>query len=546
MTYEKDIPDFALVPARQPEERVLVPVTQGAVYTPLQVTSISEKPKTTILVEEDVLVPDTRPDLKEILQISGKVRLASREIVQSSKNEDTVSLAGDIELQTLYIPEKTGAYGPVIAIGSRIAFREPWHTALAAGACLSLEADIEKIDCMVINERKFRVKVALRITAREYAESRIDVFEGIQGENIQTLREPVEITNAALRTKDILTLHEDLELKEGTIFPQTILKQDITIVENYRQAAAEKVVVNGTVHVNLFYTGQMQGEEGSGSLCQLQSRVEFTQFIPVSQSGQWSGCDICFEGGDLRVKTAYDEEGNEVLRLEGDIITWLILYTNVEKEMITDAYHREKEFLCDFEETDCRTLVGTVTGETSVREVIGLEQNPADDFRILYAAGELLQWESRAEAGKVITEGSLCVKLICGGEENIQSLNRQIPFRCVTAMPQATGNERIRDRVFIREIWAEKAGAMQLECNASIQVSAELMRHAPFKVLKNPAFAQVSGGIPPRQMAVYLVKPGDTLWSVAKRFQSTVDSILQVNQMEDEMLQPGRKLLVLR
>ena len=44
MNYEKDSPDFALVPAKEPEERVLVPITQGAVYSPVQVTNITEKP----------------------------------------------------------------------------------------------------------------------------------------------------------------------------------------------------------------------------------------------------------------------------------------------------------------------------------------------------------------------------------------------------------------------------------------------------------------------------------------------------------------------
>ena len=85
MTYEKDIPDYALVPAKEPEERVLIPITQGAIYSPVQVTNITEKPKTTITIEEDILVPDTKPDLKEILMIDGKVHLANREIDQISK-----------------------------------------------------------------------------------------------------------------------------------------------------------------------------------------------------------------------------------------------------------------------------------------------------------------------------------------------------------------------------------------------------------------------------------------------------------------------------
>ena len=106
MTYENDIPDYALVPAREMEERVVVPITKGAVYSPVQITDIREKSKTTITIEEDILVPDTKPDLKEILLIDGKSYLSGREMEEIIKSDDYISLSGEIELQTLYLPEK--------------------------------------------------------------------------------------------------------------------------------------------------------------------------------------------------------------------------------------------------------------------------------------------------------------------------------------------------------------------------------------------------------------------------------------------------------
>ena len=115
MTYEKDIPDFAMVPAREIEEKVIVPVGGSAVYKPVQVTNITEKPKTVITIEEDILVPDTKPDLREILLIDGSVRLASREIDRINKADDYIGLSGEVELQTLYVPENRQVAGPVIA-----------------------------------------------------------------------------------------------------------------------------------------------------------------------------------------------------------------------------------------------------------------------------------------------------------------------------------------------------------------------------------------------------------------------------------------------
>ena len=210
MTYEKGIPDYAMVPAKEMEERVIVPITKGAIYSPVQVTNITEKPKTTITLEEDILVPDTKPDLREILMIDGKSHLAVKEIDAVVKGDDYINLSGEIELQTLYLPEKQEGNLPVISVQTRVPFKDQWHTSMSAGATMVLDCSVEKIEYMVINERKYRVKVILAIMAREYTDAKVDLFEGLVDEDIQVLKETVEISNVALRKKDTLSIKEDI------------------------------------------------------------------------------------------------------------------------------------------------------------------------------------------------------------------------------------------------------------------------------------------------------------------------------------------------
>ena len=561
MTYEKDIPEFALVPAKEPEERVLVPVTQDAVYASVQVTNITEKPKAMIYLEEDILVPDTRPDLKEILDISGKIRLTSREADGTARSDDTVFLSGDIELQTLYIPVKEHPGAPLLSIGSRISFREPWHTSIAPGGSLVLDAAIEKMDYTVVNERKFRVKMAIGVSGRESCQQKVNLFEGITGEELQTLRETVELTDVALRKKDILTIREDLDLKDAGGAMGTILKQEITAVENYKQAAAEKAIINGFIYVNLLWLENGAAESMYGSaddkrsedaaqsaLRQYQTRVEFTQFIPLAQSGSWSGSNVTFDSSDLRVKLTQGEDGADVLRLEGDLTTWIELYRNTQRELIVDGYHREKDFICDFQEAACRTLVGTAIGETTVREIISLEHSGREADQILGVFGEITGGSSHAEPGKIITEGTLLWKLICRSEDGeLYSVRQELPVRCVTGSPVMTGDELISQRIYLKDLWAEKINGKQAELNAAILVSAEMMRQAPFKVLKNPAFEEVQGGSRRNcPMVIYVVKPADSLWSIARHFKSTMEIIAQMNQLEDGRLYPGQKLLILQ
>ena len=44
---------------------------------------------------------------------------------------------------------------------------------------------------------------------------------------------------------------------------------------------------------------------------------------------------------------------------------------------------------------------------------------------------------------------------------------------------------------------------------------------------------------------IYFVKPGDTLWKIAKRFRSTVDNIARINGIEDEnKISVGQQLFI--
>ena len=47
-------------------------------------------------------------------------------------------------------------------------------------------------------------------------------------------------------------------------------------------------------------------------------------------------------------------------------------------------------------------------------------------------------------------------------------------------------------------------------------------------------------------MTVYVTGEGDSLWKIAKKFKTSVDSISKLNQLEDEEISEGHKLLIIR
>ena len=44
----------------------------------------------------------------------------------------------------------------------------------------------------------------------------------------------------------------------------------------------------------------------------------------------------------------------------------------------------------------------------------------------------------------------------------------------------------------------------------------------------------------------YVVKQGDSLWNIAKKYYTTVDGIMNINDMESDRIQPGDKLIIMK
>ncbi|HVI40430.1 MAG TPA: SPOCS domain-containing protein, partial [Anaerovoracaceae bacterium] len=519
-------------------------------------------------IEEDILVPDVKPDLARILAMDGKIKLSEKEIHTGQSGTERVRISGDLILQTLYVPEHMVDGEPIVAIESRIPFKNETEMKAGPYSDLAIAPNIESIDFTVVNERKFRVNAAVVFGIKEYSNVDIEVFEGVRDEEVQMLKEKINLTDVAMRKTETIEIKDDLMLKENSPEILKVLKYDVNVVENHKQITKEKAVINASVYCNIMYLGAdgntdaakaedagADSEEETVIPVLYQGKTEFTQFIRLdgdyNQNEQNpAGSKVSFNISSLNLTAKEDGNGKRNLfGLDMNVDTGLELYKNIEKEVVTDVYHHRKDIQYETDEIGVMALGGSGVAEISAREIVNIPERYGNVDKVAYISGNISEKRSFIDQAKSIVEGVVTINLICTSadmKKTAFNVTQEIPFRSAMEIPGITPEMTASNDIVLKELWFDKINNKQIEVNAGILVNTAVSSQNKHQLVKNISFLespQDSNALP--GIILYIARAGDTIWKIAKKYRTTIDEIKKVNDIEvGKEIKPGTKLLI--
>lgn len=549
------------VPAR------IVPLTGNAVSSRVKLVDLKRREPFRMTIEEDILVPDVKPDLARILSMDGKVKLAEQELHIGQAGADTIRLNGDLILQTLYVPEHAADGEPIVAIESRIPFKSESEMKTSPYSELAVAPVIEALEHTIINERKFRAKLTVKFGFKEYSKVDAEVFEGVRNEELQMLKEKLSLIDVAVRKKEPFEVKEDLALKETMPEILKILKYDVNVIENHKQITKEKAVINASVYCNVLYMGAGEDPEQASSAevgadsetgampVFYQGKTEFTQFIRLdgeSASGDQlpTGSRVCFDIKDLSLTAKEDAGGKKcILDLDMNVDTGLELYKTLEKEIVSDVYHHKKDIQFETDEIAATALSGSGTAEISAREIVNVPERFGTVDKVMYLSGSAAEKRTFIDQGKCITEGVVTADLIfitADADKTVFSIRQDIPFRSAVEIPGITPDMTADNEITLKELWSDKINNRQIEVNAGVQVNTTVTDRKQYQPVKSISLVESpQDSRRPSGIVLYVTRPGDTIWKIAKKYRTTIEDMKKINEIETgKEVRPGMKLLI--
>ena len=149
---------------------------------PIRINRKIGEDSTQTIVENDIIVPDTKPDIASILLLDGDAWVGGAEAVT-----DRVLVNGSVKYKILYISEDPEQ--PVKSITSIIVPVCDGYTGTAQGMQCRVKCDIEHMEYEILNSRKVNIKAIISLSGKVTEQIEQYITKDITGsEGIQILR----------------------------------------------------------------------------------------------------------------------------------------------------------------------------------------------------------------------------------------------------------------------------------------------------------------------------------------------------------------------
>jgi len=496
-----------------------------------------------ITLEDDLNIPENKPDVDTINLEKGEI------IIEEVKaGTDAVNIRGTLVYCILYHTMEQGCN--LVALEGRIDFDEKMNLqGVTPMDMVSVEGELEDLSVGIINSRKLSVQSLITLHAQADELYDVEAPIGIHGdEQVEYRKVPMNLAQIGISKNDIFRMKEEVSLPSNYPNMFQILWSTISLGDMEFKMLEEKIALQGEVHLFLLYEGE--GEE--------HPIRSFETTLPINGILECHGCregmlpDIRYSLGqqELTIRPDFDgEERNLGLELVLDIV--IKIYEEEQVDILSDIYGVTKEVETVTQKANLRRLLSKVTGKTKVTDHVRVEKGNSPILQLLHSEGHVaLEHQSTVENG-IMLQGSLSVKVmyITGDDENpYVSTQAMIPYQYTLDVPNIAPGDMGKVHAEVEMLQVNMLDGEEVDVKAVLSFSTTVFQNIPSELINEVKITDIDSSklssLP--GMVIYMVREGDNLWNIGKKYYVPVDTLRELNGLGNDELKIGQKLLIVK
>lgn len=471
-------------------------------------------------VREDVIVPDNKPDIVNIIDTSS--------ISYAYKMEQTnekVKLDGNIESYISYLSVDGGTRGIQTTINFVDILEE---TQIKEESFIKYKIDTVKVENKVLNERKLSLTFTLKVEYNVYEKQKIEFNNDFSNiENIQKMESKITVNSLLGIGISKASLKEDIKIDDMDKVAE-ILKVQLSTKKSEYKISYNKVLAKAEEQVNIIYLTE------DDRISSVQASLPVMSFIEMNNIKEGDICNIDYQIKNILIKPNNTENHSITTQIEFEISAEG--YVQKELNIVSDIYSLTNDLEFNSKNIEIENRLNASNVSVNIDEKIEVE----DIKKILEVEANAKVLKNAISGSTSNIEGEVELKLYyeASSESGLKVKEATVPF-----ITKADKLEEATVSIVNKEFDInDKNVILKME----LMLTDENCANQTVTVIEN---VEVK---PEKQqddcsMVIYLVKPKDTIWKIAKKFKTTMENIIKINDLENpDLIYPGDKLYVMK
>jgi len=504
---------------------------------------------TQITLEDDRNVPDNKSDVESIIFNQGSIQ-----IDEVRSGEDRAQISGKLNFKILYNSDEEGRRIDVLE--GEIPFQEQIYLEnLHNSNALTVDATLEDLSTSLINSRKLSVQsvVSLRVCVDELVdeETSVDIINDDMGTAkipMEYRKKPMEISELSIQKKDVFCIKEEIQLPSELPNIFEILWQDIDVQITEIKAVDEKLLLTGEIKVFFLYEGE--GEEHPIRW--------YETTIPVNGEIDCHGCkdgfipEVTTRITHIDVEVRPDFDGEErIIGIELPLELQIKLYEQEHIDIVSDVYGIQNDITAVTKEGHYKNLLIRNNGKFTLNDRMKIDAETGRILQICHSEGSVQVDDMVLKENGIEVQGDVLVKTLYVTNDNespFASTEGTIPFTYHIDVPDMKEYCEKNVHMQVTDINSTMMDSETIDVKMNIMASAivfqPLKENIITEIQVNELDPDYRKDLP--SIVVYVVKEGDTLWQIGKRYYVSVNQIKEMNGLTSDTIRKGDKLLLVK
>ena len=503
-----------------------------------------------IPLEEDINISDAKPDAARIIRCSGRVKTDE---IKMGMNK--IWVKGKLEFQVLYQAE--GAIKAAGMDGALPFMEEIYLDKMEGQDRVICKARLDDLRAHIINSRKLNVQAVISLepkveeTVSEEICTELDgVDAGGMESSLEYRKKKLDYLETAVKKRDLLRIREEAKLPAGMPDIGDIIWKSMDISQISFRAANEKLAVGGEMCVFIVYK-----EDNGGKINWYEASVPFAGSVECQSSREGMLADISYDIGHEEICVRDDSDGEpRIIGVEAALELEIKLYQREQEQVVADVYGVSCDVNAITDNRSFRNLFAELDIEEKLAGTIKIDDMENKVLQICHCDSAAVIEDVSFENNEARITGTVELKLLYASnteEADIYPVNESIPFEAVRELESTDEKISIEQYTINAQLTQQTASikdSSQIEWRGTLNICILAYDSKNEAILTDlnlsPIPVEVLEGLP--GFAIYYVKSGDSLWQIGKKYYVSVERIKEINNLTDDVIKPGDRLLIVK